>query len=54
MHLSGGKINSVTSGEKEDQRAAKEVNAITVSIASNDTDTIPAKPFMKFGLPILV
>jgi hypothetical protein len=55
MHLSRGKINSVhKNGAKEDQRASKDVNAITVSIASNDANTIPAKPLMKFGLPVLI
>jgi hypothetical protein len=55
MHLSNGKVNLVyTIGVKEDQRAPEDINAITVSIASDDADAIPAKPFMKFGLPVLV
>jgi hypothetical protein len=55
MHLSRDKINLIyTSEAKEDQRASKSLNAITISITSNDADTILPKPFMKFGLPVLV
>jgi len=55
VHFARREINLVyTSGAKEDQRASKDINAVTVFIASNNADTISAKPFMKFGLPVLV
>ena len=55
MGLSRGKVNLVYISEaKENQRASKDINPITIFITSDDADTIPAKPFMKFGFPVLV
>lgn len=54
MHLSVEKSTQFTSGARKDQRASKYIYAIAVSVASDDADTIPSKPFMEFSLPILV